>query len=99
RDLTVTGVQTCALPIWVYRDRIVPDASPPAAFPPVRWKGEPRLPIPQLGGEIRFRKRLGKGIAFDSSGKTPFWVRLRQGGERLRSEERRVGKGWSAQWE
>jgi tRNA(Ile)-lysidine synthase len=84
-----TRLRHDGLAFRVYRDRIVPDASPPGAFPPVRWKGEPRLPIPQLGGEIRFRKRLGKGIAFDSSRKTPFWVRLRQGGERLQPDAKR----------
>src|SRR3954462_833262 len=84
-----TRLQHDGVAFRVYRDRIVPDASPPADFAPVRWRGEPRLAIPGLGGEIRFRKRHGKGIAFDSSGKNPFWVRMRKGGERLQPDAKR----------
>jgi len=60
-----------------------------AAFQSVNWRGEARLPLPALGGEMRFRKARGKGIAFDSAGKSLFSVRLRRGGERLQLDARR----------
>ena len=49
------------------------------------WKGEPRLAIPELGGELRFRAARGKGFAKDLA----VTVRLRRGGERLQPDARR----------
>lgn len=53
-------------------------------FDAVPWKGERRLKIPALGGELRFRP--GQGI--DSRFKS-LEVRLRSGGERLQLHARR----------
>lgn len=71
----------------VYRGRVLvqPDL-PLKGFSPVKWRGEPRLPIPALGGEIRFRSVRGKGI--DPKYK-PLQVRVRSGGERLQPDARR----------
>jgi tRNA(Ile)-lysidine synthase len=52
----------------------------------VQWSGERRLPIPALGGELRFRATRGKGI---DAAHRPLEVRLRAGGERLRPDPRR----------
>ena len=54
----------------------------------MRWKGETRLPIPALGGELRFRAVRGKGFLRNLSvqGLT---IRLRSGGERLQTDPRR----------
>jgi tRNA(Ile)-lysidine synthase len=73
----------------VYRGGIVEDRGGGAfapAFAPIAWKGERRLAIPELGGELRFRRARGKGIA---PGARPLSVRLRSGGERLQPDPRR----------
>ena len=60
--------------------------APSDSFTGVSWDGEARLPIPQLGGELRFRRTRGKGIAASAR---PLRVRLRAGGERLQPDSRR----------
>jgi tRNA(Ile)-lysidine synthase len=67
-------------------DRVRPGLS---AFEPVRWNGESRLPIPALGGELRFRKVRGQGIDARLVRKGGFEVRLRAGGERLQPDPKR----------
>jgi tRNA(Ile)-lysidine synthase len=56
------------------------------AFRPLTWRGEARLPIPALGGELRFRRVRGSGI---DARYRPLQVRLRAGGERLKPDVRR----------
>jgi tRNA(Ile)-lysidine synthase len=58
-------------------------------FQPVEWRGERRIAMPALGGELRFSRARGAGI-------DPKWlkdgrlqVRLRSGGERLQPDARR----------
>lgn len=58
-------------------------------FRPVEWRGERRIAMPALGGELRFSRARGAGI-------DPKWlkdggleVRLRSGGERLQPDARR----------
>jgi tRNA(Ile)-lysidine synthase len=70
----------------VYRGEIVEDRGRSAAFKPIAWKGESRLAIPALGGELRFRRARGKGIAASAK---PLRVRPRSGGERLQPDPRR----------
>jgi tRNA(Ile)-lysidine synthase len=69
----------------VYRGKLMADRNVPGAFAPVEWKGESRLKLPALGGELRFRRARGKGI--DAS--TSLRVKLRSGGERLQPDPRR----------
>jgi tRNA(Ile)-lysidine synthase len=72
----------------VYRGEIrAEDAPAGTAFAPVAWKGERRLRIPALGGELVFRP--GEGIASHHLKSGAFEVRLRSGGERLRLHPRR----------
>ena len=74
----------------VYRDRVmVKRAEPVAPFAPVRWSGERRLALPQLGGELRFRKTRGNGIDQAKMKAGEVTVRLRSGGERLQPYARR----------
>jgi len=70
----------------VYRGKIVLDSPPAGSFSPVPWNGEAKLPLPALGGELRFRRVRGKGIAASA---LPLRVRLRAGGERLQPDARR----------
>jgi tRNA(Ile)-lysidine synthase len=53
-------------------------------FKPQTWNGESRLALPALGGELRFRRVRGGGIASDLIKGKPLQVRLRSGGERLK---------------
>lgn len=69
----------------LYRGTIIEDRRT-AAFVPIAWRGERKLAIPELGGELRFRRARGKGIAANAK---PLRVRLRGGGERLQPDLRR----------
>lgn len=73
----------------VYRNRVVLEqADPPAIlFSPMPWKGERRLKIPALGGELRFRAGIGIGLRHLKTGS--FEIRLRSGAERLQVHPRR----------
>jgi tRNA(Ile)-lysidine synthase len=72
-----------------YRDQVTLEkpAAPSGAFRPLAWRGERRVPLPALGGELRFRRVRGAGI--DPSVAGDFQIRLRSGGERLQPDPRR----------
>jgi tRNA(Ile)-lysidine synthase len=91
RQLTSQGSRTLiehdGARLRVYRGTVVPEArAARSTFIPLHWKGEARLPIPELGGELRFRRVRGKGIA---AGTKALRVQLRSGGERLQPDARR----------
>ena len=69
----------------IYRGRILQDRGA-RAFTPIAWKGETKLAIPALAGELRFRRVRGGGIATTAK---PLQIRVRQGGERLQPDARR----------
>jgi tRNA(Ile)-lysidine synthase len=69
-----------------YRGKLFLDAELSYRFSPREWSGEPRLKLPELGGELRFRTARGKGIALEHK---PLSVRLRSGGERLQPDPKR----------
>lgn len=82
-----TLVQHDGMRLRVYRGRLsLAPAAPQAPFAPLRWRGERRIAIPALGGELRFRPSRGKGI---DAKHAPLEVRLRSGGERLQPDARR----------
>jgi tRNA(Ile)-lysidine synthase len=91
RQLTGRGdgirIQHDGTTLRVHRSRLVQDAPGSADFAAVAWKGEPRLKIPALGGELRFT--AGEGIASEHVRGKTFHVRLRSGGERLQVHPRR----------
>jgi tRNA(Ile)-lysidine synthase len=82
---TKTLIEHDGARLRVYRNTVLRDAQSPASFSPVEWKGESRLKIPALGGELRFRRARGKGIDASKS----LRVKLRSGGERLQPDPRR----------
>jgi tRNA(Ile)-lysidine synthase len=91
KQLTSGGARTAIAHdgkvLRVYRDRVsVSRATGRGDFSPLTWKGESRLQLPALGGELRFRKVKGRGIA---AAHRPLSVRLRSGGERLQPDARR----------
>ena len=61
--------------------RVIPDARWHLV-----WRGEECLPIPELGGTLRFARRWGAGISLQKIDEQPITIRLRQGGERLRTD-------------
>ncbi|HEX5093085.1 MAG TPA: tRNA lysidine(34) synthetase TilS [Burkholderiales bacterium] len=63
--------------------------SPPARFEPLPWRGEARLALPSLGGELRFRRVRGRGIDAARLRQRGLTVGLRGGGERLQPDARR----------
>jgi len=73
----------------LYRNKVIigKEAGAPPPFSPVRWRGERRLPLPALGGELRFKP--GPGIDAKRLKGDSFEVRLRSGGERLQPHPRR----------
>ena len=74
----------------VYRSKvIVKNAEREKPFTPVRWSGERKLALPQLGGELRFRRTRGAGIALSKMAQEEMTVRLRSGGERLQPDAKR----------
>ena len=89
KQLTSSGTRTLlehdGARFRVYRGRLVEDRAG-RAFAAIQWNGEARLPIPELGGELRFRRARGKGINATAK---PLRVRLRKGGERLQPDARR----------
>src|SRR5256886_4364662 len=82
RDLTVTGVQTCALPIWVEKEERL--ATP--------WLTSLRLRHPwlQLNLLTAFLAAAVVGIFQDTIDRLVILA--------LRSEERRVGKECRSRW-
>jgi tRNA(Ile)-lysidine synthase len=91
RQLTSGGARTLVehegVRMRVYRGRLsaAPARGEPR-FTPVSWKGERRLPVPALGGELRFASARGRGIDADQAARPGFMVRLRAGGERLQPD-------------
>ena len=74
----------------LYRGRVVLNRpEKPTSFVPIRWSGETRLALPQLGGELRFRRTRGAGIDLSKLGHEDLTVRLRSGGERLQPDAKR----------
>lgn len=94
KQLTSRGARTKlahdGAALHVYRGEIRFEKEKPAAqFDGVRWRGERRVPIPALGGELRFRAARGAGVDAQRLKRGEFVVRLRSGGERLQPDARR----------
>ena len=94
KQLTSRGTRTLirhdGAQLRVYRGKVeFAPAGKPMPFAAMPWRGEPRLPIPALGGELRFRRARGRGIALALLDGRELRVRLRGGGERLRPDPRR----------
>jgi len=74
----------------LYRGTVnVAPARKAAAFTAVDWRGERRLAIPALDGEMRFRRTRGSGIALARLDGRALSVRLRGEGARLQPDARR----------
>src|SRR5206468_4620479 len=86
RDLIVTGVQTCALPIYLRQPERPGE-------PDVAARGRPRRP--GTGRDLRALPESPRAVA--ESGHQALGRRAADAGHR-RSEERRVGKEWRSRW-
>src|SRR5688572_4190868 len=93
RDLTVTGVQTCALPIWI----LDPEQRAPGAAQHAHHRAQPGF-YQQILLDLVHRIAHGRealGLPVES----PRKLRLkRRYFEQQRSEERRVGKECRCRW-
>ena len=94
KQLTGSGARTTiehdGAVIRTYRGRVaVHPKGKHGEFQPVAWRGERKLALPGLGGELPFRRARGQGIdeRFVSEGNLA--IRLRSGGERLQPDARR----------
>src|SRR5262249_8524692 len=56
---------------------------------PVRWTGQRKLALPELGGELTFRRTRGSGIDRAKLESVEITIRLRSGGEKLQMEPQR----------
>jgi len=91
KQLTAGGARTLiehdGARLRVYRGRVMAEENlSPSTFTSLEWNGETRLKIPQLGGELRFRRARGEGI---DARRLPLRVQLRTGGERLQPDAKR----------
>jgi tRNA(Ile)-lysidine synthase len=77
--------------IFLTKSKTKSELNPPA-FKPQAWSGEARLLLPALGGELRSRRVQGRGIDGALLKKKSFQVRMRAGGERLRTDARRPSR-------
>lgn len=76
-----------------YRDKLFTEKKKHlAAFKPKTWNGQALLSLPALGGELRFRRVRGQGIKSALLKKNSFQIRLRSGGERLRTDALRPSR-------
>jgi tRNA(Ile)-lysidine synthase len=84
-----TRIEHDGATLRLYRNKVIvgKKAAAPPPFSPVKWKGERKLPLPALGGELRFK--AGLGIDAKRLKSNSFEVRLRSGGERLQPHPRR----------
>ena len=73
----------------LYRGKLVEANAAPRAFAPIPWRGERRVRMPALGGELLFRSVRGAGIDAAALKEKAMTVRLRSGGERLQPDARR----------
>jgi tRNA(Ile)-lysidine synthase len=94
KQLTSGGARTTLLhdgaTLRVYRGKLIVGKETRAApFSALQWRGERCVPIPQLGGELRFRRARGMGLDAGQVKRGGFVVRLRSGGERLQPDARR----------
>src|SRR5207247_4523244 len=88
RDPLVTGVQTCALPIWFHVPLVPEQRAPPVARPRPAPAAADRVDAEALAAWLR--PRLDGEVRFDAGSRALYATD--------RSEERRVGKACGARW-
>ena len=54
-----------------------------------KWNGESAVPLLALGGILRFKPEEGRGLDLEKLRGAPVTVRVRRGGEKLKTDERR----------
>ena len=91
KQLTAKGARTRlehdGSVIRLYRSNVLLERPHATPFEPLPWKGERRVPLPALGGELLFKQ--GMGISDELIKQGTFVIRLRSGGERLQVHPRR----------
>lgn len=86
---TVIGLGGHELRCFVDELRVIPkSAALQRSFTRI-WRGESRLPLPELGGTLVLKKCRGAGISLAKLTTLPVTVRLRQGGEHIKPHPKR----------
>src|SRR5205807_2763342 len=97
-DYKVTGVQTCALPISSQRDHAAEARGPPRRRHVTEAVEQEPPASPVVEPRAAESRRVKPRLAAERVHLEPGVVAERQRpGQLGRSEERRVGKGWSAE--
>src|SRR5205823_11094921 len=93
RDKLVTGVQTCALPIYKYTHHLIMFVAPP----PVR---DAERSFPKLADHQNKKPARRKRAPIDELKRNSRTEKARHDAadRKKRSEERRVGKEWRPRW-
>src|SRR5207245_6129599 len=92
RDATVTGVQTCALPI----SEPFPQGRSESGAPSRLRRRRPEAPAAEACGDPAGTRRVP--TAFSSRSPCPRTILSSQARAAVRSEERRVGKESDCEW-
>lgn len=71
---------------------LVPALSPPPSSLCRPWHGEEEVPLPELGGALKFWPAHGQGISLACLQQERVTIRIRQGGERLRPDSTRPSR-------
>lgn len=58
----------------------------------IPWRGEAELALPELGGNLSFEPCVGQGMSLEKLKRGAMTVRLRQGAERIRLNEKRPAR-------
>lgn len=75
--------------VRVFRGEVLITRGASPSLRPFNWRGERRVALPELGGELRFRRLRGRGIDIQRLNGSSMTIRLRGGGERFRPDARR----------
>ncbi len=93
KQLTGKGARTTiehdGARLRMYRGAVTVERRKETPFRTVAWRGEAALALPELGGELRFRRTRGQGIDERFVTKGNLAVKLRSGGERFQPDAKR----------
>jgi tRNA(Ile)-lysidine synthase len=85
----LVGVGDLELRTFEGRLHAVPKLAVPREGYARRWRGEKKVPLPELGGVLAMDRGRGGGISVARLQGRPITVRARRGGERLQPDARR----------
>jgi tRNA(Ile)-lysidine synthase len=85
----LVGVGELELRRFEGRLHAVPELAAPRPDYARRWRGEKKVPLPELGGVLTMDRGRGAGVSVARLRGRPVTIRARRGGERLQPDARR----------